>query len=215
MQNSSSDLIYVTNEVGISGRFMALARNGQLGAVSEAIHDRASITEELAEVEGRLRSCNDPGRLAEFAIWCSTRKADFNSKLQKLVADLEARKCRLLAKLHQVDQQLDQEGLGMEWEVDPAPMTSLVRRLRRKRDPSVAERNEVIDNNLGLPTQEICKLLDRHFARDGEVSDSFPATWARRYEVHTFTDAYRHPECRNKVHKLISLRRRTRSYPKA
>ena len=52
MQVSSSNLITVRNELGTSGKFLELARNGRLIAVSEGMQYRAAITKELAEVEG-------------------------------------------------------------------------------------------------------------------------------------------------------------------
>src|SRR5450631_1413126 len=115
MQNSSDDLIDVTNEIGISGKFLELARNGQLVTVSDAIHDRAQIATKLAEVEGKLKACNDPTRLAELEKWYRGKRRNFESRLPKLAADLEGQKCQLLAKLRQVDQWLDQEELALEW----------------------------------------------------------------------------------------------------
>jgi len=94
-------------------------------------------------------------------------------------------------------------------------MTSLEPRVIRKTDPCVAERNEVIDCNLNRPDQEICRVLDRNFIREGQACDYVPKSWLSRYGVPTFIEAYRHPECRNKVHKLISVRRRHRRYPKS
>jgi hypothetical protein len=215
MQNSSGDLIDVTNEVGTSGYFMALARNGQLAAVSDAVLNRVKIAKELAEVEGKLNACNDPTSLAEFEKRYRKSKRTFEPRLQKLAADLEDRKCRLLAELRQIDQRLDPEELGGEWAVDPRPMTSLVPRLVRKGDTFVAERNEIIDRSASLPDFDVCKVLDQHFAREGEVSDTFPRSWERSHRVQTFTAAYLNPECRGKVHTLISKRRRLHSYPKA
>lgn len=206
MESSSNDFICVTNEYSASGRFLQLAQNGQLVAVSEVIQNRVSIAKELAEVEGQLSACNDPVRLAELAIFCSTGKRDFELELRKVVANLEARKCRLLARLHQIDQRLDQEELGLEWVVNPAPITSLVPRLVRERDPFVAERNEIIDKNINLSTQQICRILDRNFARDG-CCDQLPKPWALRCEVNSFIEAYRNPRLRNNVQKMISVRR--------
>ena len=214
MQDSSGDFIDVTNEVGTSGKFLELARNGQLVPTSEAIQERVRIARKLAEVEAKLRACNDPAKLAEFEKRYRKGGRNFESRLKELAANLEAQKSQLLAKMQQIDQQLVE--LGAEWTVDPAPMTSLVPRLVKKSDPSVAERNEVIDSHLDLSDMEICRLLDLHFARDGRVScEHFPKNWERDYGVHAFTEAYRRPECRNRVHKLISVRRCLRSYPKA
>jgi hypothetical protein len=215
MQSSSNDFICVTNEYSASGRFLQLARNGQVVAVSEVIQNRVSIARKLAEVEGQLSACNDPARLAELAIFCSTRKRDFELELRKVVANLEARKCRLLARLHQIDQRLDQEELSVEWVVNPAPMTSLVPRLVRESDPFVAQRNEIIDENINLSTLKICKILDRNFARDG-YCDHLPKSWALRCKVQNFIDSYRNSELRNNVQKMISVRRRRlRRYPSA
>ena len=215
MQSSPDDFICVTNEYSASGRFLELAQNGQVVAVSEVIQNRVGIAKKLSEVEGQLSACNDPARLAEFAIFCSTEKRDFEVELRKVVANLEARKCRLLARLHQIDQRLDKEELSVEWVVNPAPITSLVPRLVRESDPFVAERNEIIDDNINFSTQQICKILDRNFARDG-YCDQLPKPWVLRCKVHSFIDAYRNPQLRNNVQKMISVRRRRlRRYPSA
>jgi hypothetical protein len=214
MQTLSSDLIDVTNEVGMSGKFIELARTGELVAVGSLIQNRVTIAKELAAVEGKLKACNDPAMLAEFEKWCRKGKTNFQSRLPKLAADLEARKSQLLAELHQIDQQLDQKELGANWAVDPTPMTSLAPRLVRKSDSPIAERNEIIDSSLKRPDFEICKLLDQQFTRDGELSEHFPKTWDRSHGVRTFTAAYLDPKCRGKVHTLISKRRRLHSYPK-
>jgi hypothetical protein len=159
--------------------------------VSSLIQDRVNTAEQLVAVEEKLRACNDPAKLAEFEKWCWKGKRDFQSRLPKLAADLEARKSGLLAKLQQIDQRLDQEEFGVEWVVDPAPMTSLVPRLVRKGDPSVAERNEVIDANLNRSALEICKLLDQELGwEDRECEDYLPEPWVRRYGVNSFLAAY-------------------------
>ena len=183
---------------------------------AKRFQDRVKIAKELVEVEGKLKACNDPVMLAALAVWCITRKKDFASSLRKIAASLEDRKCELLAKLHKIDQLLDRKQFVEEWTVDPTPMTSLVPRLVRKSDPSIAERNEVIDGNLNLTNEEICKLLDRNFRRDGVgCGDHLPKPWVRDFQVDTFLAAYRHAKCRNRVHKLISDRRGLPNYPKA
>jgi hypothetical protein len=212
VQDSSSNFITVTNELAASAQFIELERNGQLIAASEAIWDRSRVVEELAEVERQLIACNDKRSLAELAIWCLQRRRDFESRLRKLAASLEAQKYRLQTKLQTIDQRLAQAHSSVEWVVDPAPMTSLVPRRVRKSNPYVVERNQVIDDHLDLPAQEICKLLDENFSRDNYgCCDHLPKTWARSYKVHTFTDAYRHALCRNRVHKMISVRRYLRA----
>jgi hypothetical protein len=215
MQNSSDDLLDVTNEIGLSGKFLKLARNGQLAAVSSLIQNRVTIAKDLAAVEEKLKACNDPAMLAEFEKWCRKGKRDFEATLCKLAGGLEHRKCRLLGELRQIDQRLDQEEVDVEWAVNPAPMTSLVPRLERKGDTFVAERNEIIDENLRLSSKEICKLLDLEFGWEGrECGEHLPKTWVRSYRVDSFIAAYQHPKCRNLVHRLISGRRGLSNYQK-
>lgn len=212
MQNSSSNFGTFTNELGASGQFIGLARNGNLMVVSKGIQDRAEITKELADIEGKLRSCNDPARLAEFAIWCSTKKVDFSSKLRQLAAKLETQQSQLLVKLSEIDEQLDQEDL-VQWEVDPRPSLCLVpQRLRSKKcDPSLIKRDAIIEANCSCSTEEICRTLDDS-AVGGEITDWMPTSWYRDYEVQTFFQAYRHQRLRNRVHKWISVRRNSRNY---
>jgi hypothetical protein len=215
MSNSSGTFIDVINELGFSGIFLTLARNEQLVPASKAILERERIAKELSEVEDQLRACNNPVSLSELATWCAKGKRDFKSRLTQKAAKLEARKLQLSAKLQQIDQQLAQIDSSFEWTWDPSPMTSLVPRVARKTDPCVAERNEIIDANVDFTTQEICVALDRNFTRDGAVPcDQFPMGWFHDYGVATFREAYRHPECRSLVHKMISVRRSRRGYLK-
>jgi len=217
MQSSSSEFINVTNSwASASGCFLGLAETGQLMAVSKTIQNRANTAKKLAEVEAQLVACNNPVRLAELLIFCSTAKRDFKSRLRALVTNLEARKGRLLAELSKIDERLDKEHLDLGWAVDPAPMISLVPRIVRKSAPHVVERNAVIDEHLDLSDREICHLLDRNFVRDGYgCCDHLPERWVRDCRVDTFIGAYNHPQCRGRVHKLISVRRRLQRYPSA
>jgi|SRR5579864_503288 len=215
MQSSSGDFINPTNEVGTSGGFLKLARNGQLVTVSSLIQKRAKVAENLIPVEAQLVACNHPTALVEFALWCLKRRKQFAVELPRKVQSLEVRKIQLRTEVERIDQLLAQDESSFEWTTDSGPMTSLVPRVIRKTDPCVAERNEVIDCNLNLPDQEICRVLDRNFTREGQGCDYVLKSWVSRYGVRTFIEAYRHPECRKKVHKLISVRRRVCSYPKA
>ncbi len=216
MHNSSGDLIYVTNEVGMSGRFLELARNGQLVPVSEKIQDRVKIAKELVEVEGKLKACNDRSCWRPLRFGASLEKRTLRQVYERLQQVSKIGNVNYWPNCTKIDQLLDRKQFVEEWTVDPTPMTSLVPRLVRKSDPSIAERNEVIDGNLNLTNEEICKLLDRNFRRDGVgCGDHLPKPWVRDFQVDTFLAAYRHPECRNRVHKLISDRRGLPNYPKA
>jgi hypothetical protein len=107
------------------------------------------------------------------------KKAELRVMAPECVANLEAQKCKLLAELQQIDNRLDREELGLEWDIDTAAVvTSLVPRLVRKGDPFVAERNEIIDKNLNLSDLEICRHLDQEFGWGGrECGEHLPKPW--------------------------------------
>lgn len=198
-----------------SGRFTEMARRGMLHTVSSLIDKHRKAIEKLTEIERSLQACNDPRSLAALGLWCIAKKKNFESEIKKRAGKLEGRKAALEKEIRQLTDELGRRRMEVEiipieeeLRSDLAAMTSLVPQVVRKEDPFVGERNEVIDANLTLSTQEICRLLDQHFVREGEVCDQLPRTWAASYEVNSFLEAYLHPECRKLVHKLISVRRR-------
>lgn len=209
-----NDQIVVRNELGTSGEFLKMWRNGQLENVCRLIDERDAIVTSLAEIELTRKSCNSPSALTEFAVCCGQRRRDFARELRKKAANLEDRRARLNAKLRDINERLASAVPRLDFTIDSAPTGSLVPRVIRKQNEFVADRNNIIDDNATLPTEEICKLLDRHFSCKSEVYDQLPKSWARDFSVKTFRDAYRDPECRNRVHKLISVRRRRAAYHK-
>lgn len=206
---TSDDFIVVINELATSGKFIVLDRNGRLVRVSKAIQNRTRILKELAEVDRKLRSCNNPAMLAELALWCNARKKDFSSRLRAEVEKLEDSKSKLLATLEEINMGPDiMVEAGVESTVDSETMTSLVPNLVRKGDEFVAERNAVIDDHCDQSAQEICTILDKKFSFERKCYDHLPKGWINKYGIANFTDAYRHAHCRKLVHKMISDRRR-------
>lgn len=206
--NAQNDFINVINEICTSGRFLKMVQSGRADTVIGLLVKRVAIASALGQIEAKLRACNDPVALTEFAVWCHKSKRNFGSELPKKAQALEAQKLQWQTELKQIDQLLAQEKAEFEWTTS-TEANSLVPRVVRATDPLLAARNSIIDQNLDQSHEEICTLLDFDLARDdGALPQGFPDTWVRDYGVHTFVEAYRHTECRNRVHKMFSARRR-------
>ena len=129
------------NDFTVSGKFIRMAKNATLMAVSEMILERARITSELQQVENKLLSCNHPPAVADYGLWCTRRKKDFETELKKLAAKLETKKSELKIELQHIEEQLAQQDIGSEWTVT-GDFVSLVPKGRV--DPVVALRFAII-----------------------------------------------------------------------
>jgi hypothetical protein len=207
MQNSSDDFIDVTNDVGLSGKFIRLARERRLEKVCKMVRKREDLVRTLDEVVGALRACHDQVSLARLEKWCRERKRDFEVHLRKTSADAEQKKGKLMLALQEIEQWLAEEELICDWTIDPGPMTSLVPTILKRSDPLFDERNAIIDANPRLRHLAICQLLDQKLALTGDVSSHLPNHWINDFGVSNFTEAYLHPKCRNRVQRMISGRR--------
>jgi hypothetical protein len=190
------------SDLTVSGTFITMAQKGTLSAVSWMIHERTRIAADLQQVEQKLLACNNPLALASLAGWCERRNRDFGTELKQRAAKLETKKCELKDELLQIDERLALENIGPEWTFAP-DFASLIE-ISRPHDPTVAVRFMIINKNPGKSAFEICKVLDSHL-RDGELPVGFfPESWTRDFGVKTFVDAHRHPECNNRVAKMIT-----------
>jgi hypothetical protein len=204
----TSDVGSVTNPFTVSGNFIRMADTGNLMAVSALIQKRDGIAADLQQVERKLLACNHPQALANLARSCQKRKKDFGTELTKLAEKLETKKRELTAALQQIDERLAQENFSFEWTLTPE-FASLIPTAASQPEPAVALRFMIIDRHLGKTNLEICRILDSYW-RDGEHPPGFlPYSWTRDYRVTTFVGAYCHRECRNRVHKMISVRRQS------
>lgn len=190
----------------VSGAFIMFTRNGTLVTVCDMIQERGKIAAELEKIEQQLLSCNNPLALACYARWCEIRKKDFSISLKELAEKLETQKLDLRQALQQIDEQLAQLNGASEWTITPQ-FVSLTPMAATSPDPVMALRQMIIDQNLGKPHFEICKLLDFPW-REGEApAGFFPDSWSRKYGVKTFVAAYHHADCRKLVEPMISKRK--------
>lgn len=205
---TSNDLIDVATLIGFSGQFLRMGQDGRLITVSSLLLERAKVADDLTQVEWTLLDCNNPVALAQFAVWCMKKKKEFGSELPKKVRALETRKSQLQAKLRDIDAQLPEENADLDWTTSFEPFVGLVPRIVARSDPSIAVRNNIIDQNLHHPHIKIVKALDFQLKRNGQVPpEYFPNNWSEKHGVYSFTDAYRDPKCRPLVHKMISIRK--------
>jgi hypothetical protein len=204
--NQLTDTGHCLSPITVSGTFLMLAQNGNLLTVCEMIQERGRIAEQIQHVEQQLLSCNHPYALAPLGLWHESRNRNVGTELIELAEKLETRKCELRVALQQIDEQLAQKNLGFDWTV-MLGFVSLIPTSAKPLDPVVALRHMIIDQNIGKPHSEICKILDFPW-RDGEPPERFfPDGWKEKYGVETFVGAYEHPDCRNLVQKMISSRR--------
>jgi len=207
----------VSSPIGVSGAFISLAQAGKLAEVSSAVLEYQSLVSQLARVEEKLEDCNNSVFLIRLAEKCRKRRQDFVSELKKLTQSLETKKTQLHTRLTEIKQHLIDEYPTLDGSLSgvmPASVPILTPAPRTGRPyPGVAGRNAVIDKYLQESDLDICKKLDFNFMRDGKVSSEYlPASWTRDFGVRTFVGAYREHGCRNRVHKLISGRRRANRY---
>jgi hypothetical protein len=112
------------------------------------------------------------------------------------LAELQRHETKIEARKKQIT-----EEMNALYEGQPIPD----RRVSRQADFYVLVRNLCIIRNQHLPGEEICKRLDLDLAPFGGRSLGLPENWERKYEVKTYLEAYRHPQCKALVQKLISV----------
>ena len=111
-------------------------------------------------------------------------------------------------------QGLSQRNLGEREIKDLRPSTSLVpQRLRlKKRDPSLAKRDAIIEAPRLFHGRDTCKTSTIAKLSD-EINEWIPTSLTRKYAATTFLQAYRHQQLRKLVDKMISVKRHPRRYP--
>jgi len=200
--------------IGVSGAFLYdMERFLEIRRLSAELR---SVQAELYEVEARLLSCNDPEGLSRFGNACQRKKCDPKEALPALTQKLEADRARLKAQMEELRLNLlklePTLHLTMHSLVEPpSPLQLAPRATHRRQDPAVAARNAVIDAYLDQPDLAICEILDQEFPRTDGPAPELPDSWFRDFGVKTFIEAYK--KCPNRVHKMISVRRRKRRLP--
>ena len=200
--------------IGVSGAFLYdMERFLEIRRLSAELR---SVQAELYEVEARLLNCNDPEWLSRFGNACQRKKCDPKEALPALTEKLEADRARLTARREELRLNLlklePTLHLTMHSLVEPASALQLAPRpAQRMQQPEVAARNAVIDSQLDLPNLAICEILDVEFPFTDRPARELPDGWVRDFSVKTFLEAYQ--ECPNRVHKMISVRRRKHGLP--
>lgn len=206
MQDNDTNIGHCMSEIAVSGRFLVMDKNGTLVDACAMFQQRATIAEDLREVEQKLLSCNNPPELFKFAAWCEARNKDFATELKAMVEKLEVQKRELTIALEEIDRQLAAQNLGFEWRIAPG-FGSLVP--EGCFDPVVELRSMIIRKNREKKShQDVCRILDSTFRAEQRPERFFPENWEERHGVTTFLEAYRHPDCRNLVDKMFSSARR-------
>lgn len=200
--------------IGVSGAF--LHDTGRFIEIRRLSAEFRKVKSQLYEVEARLLSCNDPEWLFRFGKTCQRKKSDPKEGLPALAEKLEADRARLRAQMEELQLKLRELeptlNLTTHGLVEPASALQLAPRpTQRMQQPEVAARNAVIDARLDHPDLAICEILDLEFCYADRRPSELPDRWVRDFGVKTFTEAYE--KCPNRVHKMISVRRRKRRLP--
>lgn len=201
--------------VGVSGAF--LVDKKRFSEIQKLSIEFSRLSSRLAEVQYKLRRCNDSEWLASFEDRCRRLKRDAKRELVELADSLETEKATLTAKAEEIRQkllQLEPTALDLNHTLVGAssqygtPFTKPAS--KRERNPAIEARNRVIDCQLHLPNDAICEVLDEEFPplKDRPASQ-FPNSWFERLGVMSFKEA--HCKCPHLVHTLIWKRRKLQS----
>jgi hypothetical protein len=206
----------LSGPVGVSGAF--LVDKKRFSAIQKLSVDYSRLSSRLAEVQYKLRCCNDSEWLASFENRCRRLKRDPERELVELADSLEIEKAALTTKVAESRLkllQLEPTALDLNYSLVGAssqygaPFTRPAS--KRERNPALEARNKVIDCLLHLLNDlAICKALDEEFppTKDRPASQ-FPNRWFVRLGVKSFEEAY--CKCPHLVHTLIWKRRRLQS----
>lgn len=198
----------VTVPVGFSGAFIGTHNRSRLEMLFSQVLKFDRLIARKRKIEQELNNCNNPVWLARFSWELGLR--DFDEELTTRASELEAKRAELLTRLETVREQLEQEFPGVAGEIEsrsPASRNVVPNSGKRKqpahRSP-VAERNRLIRRYRDLPHLQMCHGLDDAFPPGASPARQLPNSWVRDFGVKSFVEAYRHPECRSRVHRLIS-----------
>jgi hypothetical protein len=217
--DSEGKKLDVTSPIGVSGAFIQLAEAGRLPAISPLMAKHQRIGTRLAVIEEKLRRCNVPESVNEYASYCKDRRKEFSVEFRKLVKDLEARKTELRRKLRVIEKQLSREQpslgqpLTQQAYLTPTGQISLVPTRQVPSDPDIVGRNNFISAHRSLPASEICGKLDGKFIQSDGTTRGLPVKWVEDFEVRTFRQAYRHKKCRGLVQTLVSKAKKSSYLP--
>jgi len=203
------DRVIVTTPIVGSGTFIRMFEDGTLPQAMPLVEKHQKIGEHLAEINAKLRACNDPAAWPEFARYCALRHRDTSNELRILAGRLERQKRNQLKKLRKTEMQLAEtepalaESLRNREYPPPQVPVSLVPK-SAVQNPEVALRDKFIVRHHERTGREICRLLDEQIDARKLASDCLPAAWTKDCGVRSFVDAYNDNVCRPRVQKLIS-----------
>jgi hypothetical protein len=204
------DGMSLTCPVGASGKFMEWEQAGKLEEFTSVCIEAQRILRERGEIENKLRSCNSLASLIQLK---AKKKKHFVKDLKARVHKLENRKLEIENRLLVIKLFLKMQApelVRFTEQVDPGlSFSTSIRRGTREPPPSVAIRTAFIQKYPDYPHQKICKILDRELS-----PRELPETWITEFKVETFSQAYRNPKCRPRVHTMISKARRLTGSPK-
>lgn len=200
----------LANPMGVSGRFLDDPDTFQ--KIYSLWVEYKKLKKALRDNGGRLRNCNNPVWLYQFAGRCRRSKRDPKTELPALAARLESDKREIVARMAQVwRQMMDLEPSVQEVSTETLAWPANPVRMGRIKSPDVASRNAVIDAHSDRSDREICQLLDVEFPATDGAPRELPDSWFRDFGVRSFSEALARAECKHRVHKMISLRRQRRS----
>lgn len=200
--------------IGVSGAFLHDPdRFIEIHRLSAEFH---KVKAQLQEVEARHRGCNDPEWLFRFGKTCQRENRDPKEEHPALAKKLEADRAGFRAQMEELQLKLRELEptlpLTTHSLVEPTlPAQFAPKPTHRMKQPEVAARNTVIDARLDHSDLAICEILDVEFPFTDRPARELPDGWVRDFSAKTFVEAYQ--ECPNRVHKLISVRRRKRRLP--
>jgi hypothetical protein len=194
-----------------SGKFIELHHTGALQNAQPLWAQYFRLRKSLEAVREKLRMCNEPAWLFQFARKWQRQNRDFEQELRRLADSLEKTKNSLEEQIVQICSRLEC--------VDPSLLQAAhtlagARLFHRYEIPcygarispnEVVKRDAIVAKYVHLGSLDLCKRFD--------VEDlSVPEPWTEKFpEVDCWTKAYKNPVCRNRICKMISqIKRRLR-----
>jgi hypothetical protein len=213
IEGGEMEYLELSVPMSASGRFIELHQIGSLEKAQPLWAQCLRLRKSLEAVKEKLRMCNEPMWLFQFARKCRRQNRDFEKQLCELVDSLERARRLLEDRERAVCSKLQ----GVDPYLFEATHTLVGAKLLRnyansleaqpKSGGDVLRRNEIIRKNQALRSLELCKRFDLE-------SIQMPEWWEKKLAGKpSWLAAYNNTTCRKLIHKMISVAKRDLRLP--
>jgi hypothetical protein len=202
--------------VGISGRYIELAEQGKLDELVGLQEKRRHLLDSLTIIESELSQFGNPVWLLNFFVKAQNRAKKFGTELPRRARQLERQRTKLRAEIEEIEKQIARiEPLILKAPLHQIPVAERLPAIKSGENPFVLVRDYEIKlaASEGLSDLDICKRLDLTLTVQGaeapvgmpeQWAEEFGETWKKRYGGVSYVAAYRYPQTKNRLQKMIS-----------